>query len=73
MYKCFNCGNEEVSWKQDFSPKDFSMEWQGVIQTYICPKCKAYILFEIPSEEHEKKEEDQLEGQTNIFDLIGEE
>ena len=51
MYKCFNCGNEEVSWKQDFSPKDFSMEWQGVIQTYICPKCRAYILFEIPSDE----------------------
>lgn len=71
MFKCYNCGSKEVSWKQDISPKDFGMEWEGVIQTYICPKCKAYILFEIPSGGVADKTDAQIEGQTSVFDLIG--
>ena len=55
MYKCYNCQYDKVSWKQDYSPKDFGMEWEGVIQEYKCPKCNALILFEIPNETKAEK------------------
>lgn len=73
MFRCYNCGCKDVRWKQDMSPSDIGLCWQGVIQNYACPKCNANILFEIPSEEATSNDDEQIEGQTSVFDLIGDE
>ena len=65
MFRCYNCGCKDVRWKKNI-PRDI-----GVIQNYQCPKCNANILFEIPSET--SNDDEQIEGQTSVFDLIGDE
>lgn len=74
MYECFHCGHKAVIWNGDFDFSDYGYDGEGIIHDCSCTHCGARITYEVPIQaREEKQEEDQLEGQTSIFDLIGEE
>lgn len=72
MYKCFNCGCNKVSWKQDYNSEDLGFEEEGTVTEYRCPKCGARIYYEIPFASQEGQGLSEMEqAQISIFDFIG--
>lgn len=47
--KCLNCGGQ-VIWNADFDYEDYGIyDEEGVIQTYTCQDCGAFIEVYVPS------------------------
>ncbi len=48
MVKCYNC-KAEMIWQNDFDFKDCGYEGEGIVSSFICPKCDTYAEFVIPT------------------------
>ena len=46
------CG-ETLIWNADFDFEDYGMEGEGIVGTYDCPNCGAYIEVYMPSEKEQ--------------------
>lgn len=75
MYECFHCGMKAFIWSGDIDFSDYGLDGNGIIHDCHCTNCGAHITYECPLDGGEEKEEknDQIEGQTDIFELLGEE
>lgn len=57
MADCFHCGAGLV-WNGDFTFEDFGMEGEGLVHTLSCSNCNADVVYFIPENTEEEKDED---------------
>ena len=46
-YQCFHCGENTVSWDNDFSFEDMGYEGEGLVHICHCMNCGAEIEYRI--------------------------
>jgi len=58
MLQCAHCGAKEVYWQSDFTFEDCGHPGNGLVQTFQCYNCGAWIEYWVSYDEEESAEEE---------------